>query len=241
MHFLKKIFINLTGYWIHKVQTLPISTSFPIDIKNKIKYPPLKLIFDVGANKGQTVEWLRGFFPDTKIYSFEPVASSFNELRKNVSNDKNIFLEQLALGDLVEKRSIRLFDEYSALNSLKEELMNHHSNAKVEEIYVTTIDKYCKEKGIDRIDLLKIDTEGYELNVLRGAENMLATKSIGMIYCEVGFQGNNTRNTGFSILCEWLDKKDYFFFGLYQLVSDGWSEGNYFGNALFVSKDLYKV
>jgi FkbM family methyltransferase len=64
------------------------------------------------------------------------------------------------------KKVIRLFDEYSALNSLKDELMNQSNHAREEEIAVTTIDKYCSEHGIPKIDLLKIDTEGYELNVM---------------------------------------------------------------------------
>lgn len=241
MHPLKKIFTKLTGYWIHKVKTLPIGTDFIIDIHDKIKYPNINLIFDVGANTGQTVEWLRNFLPHATIYSFEPVSSSFAELKQNLSFDKNTVLEQLAMGDTVEKKSIKLFDEYSTLNSLKEELMNHGANAKEEEIRVSTIDQYCTEKGISKIDLLKIDTEGYELKVLKGAENMLTNNRIAMIYCEVGFQGNNDRNTGFSELCKWLDKKEYYFFGLYQLDSDFWNEGKCFGNALFVQRDLYKL
>lgn len=239
MHPLKKLFQSATGYWLHKAETLPPGTNLLIDIQRKIRYPLPAVIFDVGANTGQTVAWLRDFLPDATIYSFEPVASTFKELKRNVSQDKKVLAAQLAFGDREEKKMIRVFEQHSALNSLKAELMNQSVHAKEEEITVTTIDSYCKTHTISKIDFLKIDTEGYELKVLEGASKMLLEKRVSLIYCEVGFQQNNKRNTPLASLIEWLEPYDYYFFGLYQLVSDGWKDGHYFGNALFVQKEAF--
>jgi len=54
----------------------------------------------------------------------------------------------------------------------------------------------------------------------------------------VGFQTSNVRNTAFCALSNWLEKYDYYFIGLYQLRGSEWNVGKYYGNALFVHKDV---
>jgi FkbM family methyltransferase len=239
MHALKKIFTMVTGYWIHKTSTLPIGADLNVDIHKLIKYGPLKTMFDVGANIGQTWEWFRDNEPGAKIYCFEPVSETFGVLKKKTEKDKNCIAENIALGDVAGEKKIKLFRESSPLNSLKDELMNWDTNSRVETIKVETLNDYCLKNGITKIDFLKIDTEGYELNVLEGAKNMLHNAGISFIYCEIGILKRNIRNTNFAELTEWLATKNYHFFGLYQLVSSGWKEGDYFGNALYVHKDIY--
>ncbi len=241
MHPLKKIFQNLTGYWIYKADTLPPGADFFIDVRKKIGYPQMDTIFDVGANIGQTVEWLRDGEPNAKIYCFEPVSTTFKELVSKKGGDKNCIFEQLALGDTKGEVVIKVFGDKPGWNSLRNDLMNKDANAREEVLKVTTLDAYCNENGIKKIDLLKIDTEGFEINVLEGAKNMLEGNRISMIYAEVGFQSINSRNTGFTLLSSWLDKYNFYFLGLYQLQGAAWKEGKFFGNALFVRKDVYKT
>ena len=93
--------------------------------------------------------------------------------------------------------------------------------------------------NINRIDLLKIDTEGFELEVLQGAGKMLDDGSISFIYAEVGFQSQNTRNTGFKELIHFLEPKGFLFYALYQLDAHDWNTGNHLGNALFVHRNIY--
>jgi FkbM family methyltransferase len=236
MHLLKKILSATTGYWIHKISTLPIGADLHVDIRKRLKYGPLHTVFDVGANIGQTWEWFRSIEPGAKIYCFEPVSETFEELRKKTLKDKNCMLENIAFGNDPGEKTIRIFSDNSALNSLKEDVMNTDSNASEEIIKVDTLDNYCLNHNIDKIDLLKIDTEGYELNVLDGATKMLSSANISLIFCEIGFLRANNRNTYFADLTEWLAMRDYHFFGLYQLVSNGWKIE--FGNALFAHKSI---
>lgn len=241
MHPLKKIFKKLTGYWIYKVDTLPAGADFFVDVRKKICYKSIDTIFDVGANAGQTVEWLRAGEPLAKIYCFEPVSTTFKELVRKKGGDKNCILEQLALGDAENEVVIKIFEEKPGWNSLRHDLMNKDANAREEVVKVTTLDAYCARNNIMKIDLLKIDTEGFEINVLEGATEMLGQNRISMIYAETGFQSNNSRNTGFTSLIGWLEKYNFYFLGLYQLQGAAWKEGKYFGNALFVKKDVYKA
>lgn len=194
-------------------------------------------MFDVGANIGQTWEWFRNNEHHAKIYCFEPVSESFEELKIKTVKDKNCIIENIAFGNVPGEKTIKLFNEHSELNSLKNELMNPNVNAKQEIIKIDTLDNYCFKNSITKIDFLKIDTEGYELNVLEGSEKMLSTASVSFIYCEIGFLKQNNRNTNFADVTEWLAVKDYQFFGLYQLVSNG--RNIEFGNALFVHKNVY--
>jgi FkbM family methyltransferase len=236
LHILKKIFSTATGYWIHKTSTLPIGADLYVDIHKLIKYGRLNTMFDVGANIGQTWEWFRDSEPAAKIYCFEPVSATFEILKRKAEKDKNCIVENIAFGEVAGEKTIKIFTDNPALNSLKEDVMNTDINAMETSIKIDTLDNYCLRKSIQKIDFLKIDTEGYEINVLDGAKEMLKAARISFIFCEVGFLNSNNRNTYFADLTEWLVTKNYHFFGLYQLVSNGWKIE--FGNALFVHKTL---
>ncbi len=220
---------------------LPVGADLFIDIDDKIKYRSLNVIFDVGANIGQSNEYFRFHTAKSKIYSFEPVQSTFAQLQRNVRNDRNCVLENMALGDEAGEKTIRLFDsDMTVLNSLRDDVMNNAANAREETIRIDTLDHYCSVHNIKKIDLLKIDTEGFEINVLKGAEQMLQNGHISFVYCETGFQQSNQRNTYFPELTEFLSKHDYYFFGLYQMDYNDWKRGNGLGNALYIHKTVFQ-
>jgi FkbM family methyltransferase len=236
----KKIFTILTGYWIHKQSTLPIGADLFYDIRNRLKYEQLNVLFDVGANIGQTFEWFRNRGQNGKLFCFEPVSSVFETLKIKTQGDQNCIVEHIAFGDSPGKKTIRLFDEFSVLNSLRDELMNKNQSALQEEIEISTVDLYCEEKKIKKIDFLKIDTEGYELNVIKGASAMIEKNAISFIYCEVGFHKTNERNTNFTVLADFLATKGFYFYSCYQTSDYDWQHGNVFANALFVHQSVYK-
>lgn len=241
MHLLKRLFTKSTGYWIHRQSTLPVGTDLFLDIHKRINYGTLSTVFDVGANLGQTWAWIRQNEPNSKIYCFEPVKQSFDILCSRTGNDKKCIAENIAFGSSQSEKWIKLFESnMSVLNSLNDNLMNDKPDATTELIRIETIANYCEKNRIINIDFLKIDTEGYEIAVLEGAENLLAAARISFIYCEVGFLKRNSRNTGFSELTEWLARRSYMFYGLYQLGCNELSEGNHFGNALYVHKNIFR-
>lgn len=230
--------INLTGYFIFKKSDLPIGIDFNEDLINKFDIQPLT-IFDVGANYGQTAIHFSETFQKAFIYSFEPVNRSFMKLQKSVEGNNRIKCFNIAFGEESKKMEISLFDEeQSQLNSLKE-INSSFANSSIKEtINVLTLDDFTDIEHVNQIDLLKIDTEGFELEVLRGASTLLKDKKIKSVLCEVALSKKNARNTQLDDIISYLETYDYFFVGLYDTNVNYYNQGLAYSNALFILKTI---
>jgi len=146
---------------------------------------PVTTIFDVGANVGETSLTLHERFPHARVVAFEPHAATYERLRGNVEGE-GIVPSNLALGSA--SRSAELFVyRFSTLNSLIEDApyaVRFGETATPEAVTVSTLDEFCSENEIVTIDLLKIDTEGTDLDVLRGGERMLREGRIRFVVTE---------------------------------------------------------
>jgi len=106
----------------------------------------------------------------------------------------------------------------------------------VELAEMRTLVSFCQEQGIGEIDFLKIDTEGYDLEVLKGAEQMLDSHQISFIQVEAGMNPSNKKHVSLEKFKEYLEPKEYLLFGIYEQASE---KSNVFlrrCNALFVSQ-----
>lgn len=151
-------------------------------IESHIKY--FDVIFDVGANVGEWSDLVIKLKPAAKVYAFEPVKNTFDLLDARKSN--NLQCENLALGDMVGSVDFTTFEDDSTLNGINSRSLESVPNSKIEKVSMTTLDQYCKDNGIAKIDFLKIDTEGNELAVLNGAVEMMSAKAIKAIQFEYG-------------------------------------------------------
>jgi hypothetical protein len=114
--------------------------------------------------------------------------------------------------------------------------MNLESNSKKEKIAVETIDDFIKINGINEIDLLKIDTEGYEINVLNGAKNTLLNNQIKLIFLEVGLDNEfNKRHQNMIDIQMYLTSKNFVFVGYYNVAHSLMPTKYHFANALYVN------
>lgn len=151
------------------------------------------MILDIGAHVGESILFYKKIFHNPTIHSFEPCPTTFQKLRKLSSAD--VHIHKYALGGKV-KESIFFVSELSSTSTLilpNTDSKYHKYKAKIlridpNKIYssiivkCTTVDEFCKK--IEIVDLLKIDTEGSELNVLQGASNSLQTGKIKVIQFE---------------------------------------------------------
>ena len=236
--YIKQKFTDITGYWTYKQKHLPVGTDPIVDLKKKIQLN-LTVIFDVGANNGQTAIKYAKYFPAARVYSFEPISNTFKQLQENTAAYKNVSGYKIALGDKNETIQVKVFTgKASVLNSLNTSAMNSNEGAVMEDVTVETLDHFIAKNNIGAIDLLKIDTEGYELNVLRGAAETLKSNKVKLIYAEVGFTKVNKRNTYFASLVEFMEEAGYTFYGLYEISHVQLPKRTHYGNALFVNNGL---
>lgn len=156
-------------------------------IKNKLQIEHKPILFDVGANVGEYSKLLTTLFPASAVYSFEALPATFNILTNNINQDKRIRCFNWALGARPEKRTIYSEGAGSGLSTFYpiDEIIAEDRLSEVK-VSTTTIDSFCQENGINKIDLLKIDVEGAELDVLIGAERMITERRISFIQFEFG-------------------------------------------------------
>ncbi len=150
-------------------------------------------VFDVGANVGELTLLFSRFVGGGFVHAFEASSSTFKrlELVCDAAQRRNVVLNHLALSD--KSGSIRLHiyeDAYLSFNSQAVRPLKHpgldFEPIGIEETPATTVDDYCESKKIERIDLLKIDVEGAELQVMQGARRMLKSKRIRCLTFEFG-------------------------------------------------------
>lgn len=141
------------------------------------------LIVDVGANDGRTILRWRRHLPQTRIIAFEPVAATFAELTEQTKSLADVTRHHCALGASPGTQTIYL-DEISALNSFYPDRV---SGGRSEDVRVDTLDRVLAAEGVERVQLLKIDAEGHDLEVLKGATGLLAAGKIEIIEVEAGF------------------------------------------------------
>jgi FkbM family methyltransferase len=148
------------------------------------------IIFDVGANTGQTTRGLIQYFPNAHIYCFEPVASTFAKLRKNYWQNARIHPVQQALGNQFEQISIELHND-SELNTLVANSPRLEDlSGETEAVQVITIDQFCRDAKLSHIDVLKMDVQGWEVKVLSGASTLLSQNKVRFVLSEVACVGS---------------------------------------------------
>jgi FkbM family methyltransferase len=154
-------------------------------------------IFDAGANLGQFLGATLGSFADgsCEVHCFEPGVGTFWRLSGRYRAAANVRLNNLAVGREPGQATLWYDTEGSGIASLTKRDLTHFgvSFDKSETVTITTIDHYCAEHGISRIDLLKLDIEGHELDALAGASTMFGRQAIGMVMFEFGGCNIDTR------------------------------------------------
>lgn len=154
------------------------------------------IIFDVGANRGQSVKFFNSIFKKASIFAFEASPATYKFLKKYETNliktynigisnkvDNLVFYECI----LDETSSFEKPDINSDYFKMKSKILRTHPENMVRElnIEVVSIDVLIEKMNLSKIDILKIDVEGHEFKVLLGCEKTLRTKKIKYVQLEI--------------------------------------------------------
>ena len=166
-----------------------------LEVTKKILKPTMTVI-DIGANRGQFTVFaaqLIGYCG--QIHAFEPTSYSFQRLNENIHHwdktHRGIHLNQIAISNQIGSTIIYEFPpEMSVWNSLNPHILYRFGTRHIvpyhtENVHVTTLDQYCLDHNINKIDLLKIDVEGFEDNVFEGSKFLIKNGCIRKIIFEV--------------------------------------------------------
>lgn len=173
--FLRRHGINVCG-------TDHLGVDVEVDLQRLTAAEPLRTIFDVGGNFGQSALRFSRAFPQARIFTFEPVPDSFRKLVANIAGRGGIEAFNHGFGDVPGSFKIQIQP-----NAGGNTLIGSKSPLGSVEIRLETLDAFASENGIELIDLLKIDVEGYELQVLRGAAGLLKRGAVRHVYAECVF------------------------------------------------------
>jgi FkbM family methyltransferase len=144
------------------------------------------VLFDVGANIGGYTLAASSVLQGWKIYAFEPAPQTFPRLQQATKELSDISLHNLGLSSQTGEASLNFGEDVTGLASLYDRDVLKNANAGKVPIKLDTIDNFCSQNNIDRINFLKLDVEGHELEALKGAKNMLDERSIDFIQFEFG-------------------------------------------------------
>ncbi len=143
------------------------------------------VLFDVGANQGDYLgAALRLLGTRVRAFSFEPQPFNIGVLEQRFGSDARVTLVEAALGSEAATAELHFDADGDPTASLHLQPGEHHTHHRP--VRVTTVDQVCLDHGVARIDMLKIDAEGNEMEVLFGARSMLERGAVHAIQFEFG-------------------------------------------------------
>ncbi len=209
---IKQLFVVAKSKWFFSLLKGKLFSlaSFEVVSNLKNEIPNLDLIIDVGANSGQFSKVASHFYPLSNLMVFEPLPNLYPKIAKLFKNNPNINTYNIALGN--ETGTIKFnknkFGHISSILDINSE-NNHYPKQENDltqiEVGIKTLDSFnLLNKG--KV-LLKLDIQGYELEVLKGAEKALNT--INYIVVEANLEQLYTNQPSFTEMNNYLNSKGF--------------------------------
>ena len=211
-------------YFVSKIYTLSRVYGELTRIKYFIKKKKINLIFDIGSNTGQYAKSLRRYGYKNRIISIEPLEREYKILNIHFKNDKKFKSYNYAIGSENKITNINVAENSVSSSLYKPTKLHLNISKKInlidkEKIELIQLDRLIKLKKIHiskSIIMIKIDAQGNEIEILKGAKNIL--QSARLIQLEVSFQKLYSKNKNYLEILNFLDKYNFkiidFFYGV---------------------------
>lgn len=231
--------LDNAGYELHRQSCWP-------DIAKKLRHLESPVVIDVGANIGQTTKEIKKHLPRAMVFCLEPDPATFKLLQANVAGLSETQTIQLALGDVNETRLLNQ-NRASVTNSLLPALstiQDGELSAKLAcesqvPVQVVRLQDWCKAQSLEHVHVLKVDCQGYDLQVLRGADDLLREGRIELLCVEVSFKPLYEGQAFFDEILNFLRLRDYALYGIYDVRRDP-DGGIAWADAVFMARPRIK-
>jgi len=183
----------------------------------------LATVVDIGANRGQFSLAVRRWAPGARVVAFEPLSGPADRFRKVFQGDAQVTLHQAAIGPKAGQTTIHVSaaDDSSSLlpiSALQERLFPGTGEVRTETVTVGRLSDFVSAEEIVSPTLLKLDVQGFELEALRGCEDLLA--GFAYVYAECSFVELYSGQALADEIIAWLRDRGFRLSGIYNLSYD---------------------
>jgi FkbM family methyltransferase len=184
---------------------------------------PIRCLVDIGANRGQFALAAHRYFPAARIISFEPLPGPADVFRRVFSSSREVTLHQAAVGASAGKATMHVAarDDSSSLlpiGQLQNRLFPNTSEVMTMEVSVGELSDFIGADDIAPPALLKIDVQGFELQVLQGCATLL--NRFAIVYVECSFIELYEGQALADEVLSWLHARGFSLFGTYNMSYD---------------------
>lgn len=192
------------------------------------------VIFDIGANTGQTTRRFKQYFPKSHIHAFEPSPITFQVLSTNTADLQDVVVQNIGCGSQEGEAVFFENSSHDMSSFLQPDRDSWGKVVRKRQLPMTTVDRYCADNQITHIDILKSDTQGYELEVLMGTTSLLGKGAVHLIYLEIIFSQMYSDIPRFDEIYKFLAEHDFLLVTFYRFHFQngvaGWTD------ALFIHR-----
>lgn len=180
------------------------------------------VIFDIGANKGQSIKIFTKMFPKSKIIAFEPNKKLVLYLKNKYSGNR-VKIHSFACGSkkIIKQMNFYAETDLSSFLKIDKNKNNPFKTVKIinqNKIKIVTLDSYCIKNKVKNIDLLKIDTQGFDLEVLKGAKRVLLNKVVKNVLIEINYISLYKKQASPQAIFTELEKYGFKMISFYDIV-----------------------
>lgn len=214
------------------------------------------IIFDVGANIGQSIEVFRAEFPNSVIHSFEPEPKAFSQLQKKFEHLDHTYLYNFALSEKKGLAPLHVNNaclSTSSLNPFNTQSLSIKNGvhpklcitevSQLDSVVVKTetIDNVIKSLGVEKINILKLDCQSYEPLVLEGARSALNSANIDFITTEITFDDVYGKGVSFADIENRIAPYGFRIYDICHLYKDLKRMRTHWVEAVYINTNIYEI
>ena len=172
-----------------------------------------RTILDVGANAGIYSLAALAVEPTAEVHAFEPTPEIANRLRSTARLNAldHLHVHELAVSAQTGTATLNRFRGELGTNEGMNFISEARSGSDGERVHTVCLDQFCRDHSIDKIDLLKIDVQGHEYAVLKGAEQLIRSGRIRIIFMELNWADRSQSICPATQSVQFLKQSNYLF------------------------------